>query len=255
MAGGVAADRGGSGRGAAAAAGTAGCARHRPARDRRLRGLPPDPCRLEGADRDAHRSRRGARPRRRARARRRRLRLEAVLAAGAVGEDQGDPPARREPQRGRGAHLARNRASARLARSHRRGRDGRADEEGVRPARLLPRASRHRPLARETARPRLGHDVSRRYAHRRRARRAAAAQARRPGRDPHGARRRVQARRRMRDEPPLAAVPGDRRRRAHLRRAHDRLGLVLTRRAVERARCSDLAHQADLIAANKGFRR
>ncbi len=48
---------------------------------RRLRGLPPDPRRLEGADRDAHRPRRGAGSRRRARARRGRLRLEAVLAA------------------------------------------------------------------------------------------------------------------------------------------------------------------------------
>ena len=75
---------------------------------------------LEGADRDAHRARRGARPRRRARARRRRLRLEAVLAARARGADQGDPAPRRAAQRGRGAHRARHRASPRLARRHRR---------------------------------------------------------------------------------------------------------------------------------------
>ena len=54
----------------------------------------------------------------------------------------------------------------------------RAHRQGVRSARVLPRASRHRPLAREAARPRVGHDVSRRHANRRRARRTAPPQAR-----------------------------------------------------------------------------
>ena len=120
---------------------------------------------------------------------------------------------------------------------------------------LLPRASGHRPLAREAARSRLGHDVSRRHPHRRRARRAAAAQARRPGGDPHGARRRLQAR------------PGLRCAAASLRSRLFRaigvvvlicvaftigVGLVLTHRAVKRATLKDLAHQADLIAATRG---
>ena len=89
---------------------------------------------------------------------------------------------------------ARGRPAPRLARGDGRRRAGRADEQGVRPARVLPRASRHRPLARAAARSRLGDDVPRRHAHGRRARRAAAAQARRPGGDPDRARRRLQAR-------------------------------------------------------------
>ena len=140
-----------------------------------------------------------------------------------VGPDQGDPPPLRAAATEDEVLAARDdRPAARLARGDRRRRAGRAHEQGVRPARVLPRASGHRPLARAAARSRLGHDVPRRHAHRRRARRAAAAQARRPGGDPHGARRRLQARpgAEMRgSESPLAAVPGDRRRRPHLRRA------------------------------------
>ena len=118
-----------------------------------------------------------------------------------------------------------DRPAARLARGDRRRRSGRAHGQGVRPPRVLPRASRHRPLARAVARSRLGDDVPRRHAHGRHARRAAAPQARRRGRDPHRARRRLQAHRQRTDarrESPLAALPGDRSRRHHLRRADDR---------------------------------
>jgi Response regulators consisting of a CheY-like receiver domain and a winged-helix DNA-binding domain len=63
----------------------------------------------------------------------RRLRLEAVLAAGAVRTHKGDSPSRRAPDRGRGARCTRGRPAARLARSDRRGHASRADEQGVRP--------------------------------------------------------------------------------------------------------------------------
>ncbi len=129
----------------------------------------------------------------------------------------------------------------------------RADRQGVRPARLLPRAPGHRALARAAARPRLGDDLPRRHAHRRRARRAASAEARRPGDDPHRARSRVQA--------PDGVKP-----RASLRSRLFQaialivllcvgltlgLGLLLTRRAVDEATLKDVAHQADLIAGSQ----
>src|SRR5207248_4491663 len=71
----------------------------------------------------------------------------------------------------------------------------RADGEGVRPARLLRRVGRDRALARPAARPGLGRDVSRRHAHRRRARRPAPPQAGPARADPHDSRRRLQGRR------------------------------------------------------------
>ena len=72
-----------------------------------------------------------------------------------------------------------HRAAADVA--HRDGgrRSGRDDHEGVRAARVLHRAPRDRPVARAPARRRLGDVLSGRHAHRRPARRTAAAEARR----------------------------------------------------------------------------
>ena len=101
------------------------------------------------------------------------------------------------------------------------GQARRADREGVRPARVLPREHRHAPLARPAARSRLGSRVPRRHADRRRSRRAAAAQARAPGSDPHAARRRA-TRPSRREQPAGAAVRGDARRARPDPRADDR---------------------------------
>ena len=67
--------------GADAAPGPPGRARHRPAGDRRLRGLPPAARPHQRADPDPQRPRRRGRPRLRPRSGRRRLRHQAVLAA------------------------------------------------------------------------------------------------------------------------------------------------------------------------------
>src|SRR5262249_12010028 len=123
---------------------------------------------------------------------------------------------------------------------------------GVRPPRVFPRASRDRPLAGAAARSRLGNDVPGRDAHRGYARSAVAPQARRCGRDPDRARRRLQARRcRLMPGPSL---------RSRLFQAIAvvviicvaltiGVGLILTRRAVERATLKDVEHQADIIAS------
>jgi hypothetical protein len=65
----------------------------------------------------------------------------------------------------RGKLTAAGSSSITVARGHRRRGGGRADEQGVRPARLLPRASGNRALAGAAARPRLGHDLPGRHAH------------------------------------------------------------------------------------------
>src|SRR4029077_6218928 len=127
--------------------------------------------------------------------------------------------------------------------------------------------------AREAARPRVGHDVPGRHAHGRRARRAIAAQARRPGFDPHGARGRVQApgsmSRRLDGGSQVAEVSAPPTPKRALTSLRSRLflavvlfvvvcvgravgvGLVLTRRAVDKATLADVSHQADLIATSQ----
>ena len=105
----------------------------------------------------------------------------------------------------------------------------------------------HRALARAAARPRLGDDVPRRHAHGRRPRRAAAAQARRPGDDPHRARRRVQARRGVScaDEPPRAALPRDRAdRRSSASRSRSASASCSRAARSSAATLQDVAHQA-----------
>ena len=87
-------------------------------------------------------------------------------------------------------------AQPRDARRHDRGGAGRADGEGVRPARVLPAERRHGALARRPARPRLGRLLPRRHAHRRRPRRPAPAEARPARPDPHAPRQRLQGSRR-----------------------------------------------------------
>ena len=74
---------------------------------------------------------------------------------------------------------------------------GRADREGVRPARVLPLEPRRGALARRPARPRLGRRLSRRHAHGRRPRRPAAPQARPARADPDAARQRLQGGQRL----------------------------------------------------------
>src|SRR5436190_8451298 len=116
---------------------------------------------------------------------------------------------------------------------------------------MLPRASGNRALTREAPRHRVGHDLSGRYANRRRARRAASAQARGPDDDPHGPRRRVQAR--------AGSMNGLRTRLfgaialtvALCIGLTVAVGLVLTRRAVDRATLRDVSHQADLVARSQ----
>ncbi len=111
-----------------------------------------------------------------------------------------------------------------------------------------------RAFARPAARPRLGHELSRRHQDGRRPRRAAAAQARQARADPYGSRRRVQGRRAMSPRP-SAASPLRRRLFFSIVLVvivsiglTFAVGVVLTRRAVERANLDDLAHQADLLA-------
>ena len=190
--------------------GAARRARHRPARDRRLRGLPADARAVEGADRDADRARRRARPRRRPRARRRRLRRRSRSRRAS---------SRRGSRRSCGAS-----SSATTTRCSRRATSscGATRTTSPSPASMIELTSKEFDLLAcflehpgiVLSREKLldlvwGMTYPGRHAHGRRARRAAAAQARRPGLDPHRARRRVQALTR-RDEPPLAAVPGDR---------------------------------------------
>ena len=77
------------------------------------------------------------------------------------------------------------------------GRADRADREGVRPARVLPRQSELGALARRPARSGVGGVVSRRDEDGRRPRRSASPQARPPRADPHAARQRLQGGQRL----------------------------------------------------------
>ena len=112
---------------------------------------------LAGADPDADRARRGARPGRRPRGRRRRLPHEAVLAARARRADEGDPAPLRAADRlttcSSSATSSLNRETHDVTIA---GQRGRADREGVRPARLLPGEPGRGALARRPARPRVG---------------------------------------------------------------------------------------------------
>ena len=181
-------------------------ARHRPARRRRLRSLPPYTRAVRGAHSHADGARRGARPRRRSRDRSRRLRSQAVLAARARRTREGDPPAlralaARQPHRARRRH-----GRHRGPRGDGRRRVGRADGEGVRSPRLLPREPRRRALARPAARSRVGDELPRRHADRGRPRRPAAAQARTADADQDRPRGRVQGRR-ARERAAVPAAP------------------------------------------------
>ena len=144
-------------------------------------------------------------------------------------------------------------SSAASARGDGRGRAGRADGEGVRPARLAPRAPGRRVLARAAARPGLGDDVLGRDADGRRPRRAGPAQARPPGADPDRARRR--ATRPSAGEPPVAAVRGDRGRGRALGRARVRDRRASSRRDARSSatRSATCARQADLLASASGL--
>ena len=98
---------------------------------------------------------------------------------------------------------------------------GRADREGVRPARVLPREPGRRALARRAARPRLGRRVSGRDAHGRRPRRPAPPQARPSRADPDAARQRLQGGRTL-EVPARPALRRDARRARADPRADDR---------------------------------
>src|SRR5581483_8234495 len=204
---------------------------------------------LRGADRDADGARRGARPRRRARGWRRRLPAEAVLAARAGRADEGDLPAHRAAGACGPARARRRRRRPRLARRDRRRPPGRADGEGVRPARVLHRERGRRRLARPAARPRLGAGVPGRHAHGRRARRPASPQARPAEHDQDAARRGLQGRSHMSLRwrlfvAMLAAL-------AMTVALVIAIGAVLTRQQVDRTQASGLAHSADQLAAQR----
>ena len=137
-----------------------------------------------------------------------------------------------------------------IPRRHRRGRAGRADGEGVRAARVL-----HGALAAVLCRATCcsiasGARVPRRHAHRRRARRAAAAEARPAGPDPHAPRRRLQGRLAVNSlrarlfAATLAAL-------ALTLALTIAIGAVLTRRQVDRTQVTALARRADDLALQR----
>ena len=144
----------------------------------------------------------GRRSRRRPQAGRRRLPHQAVRDDRAAGADRGAAAARAAGvRRRRSSAISSATCSSTCARrrSPRDGVAGRAVGEGVSSAPLLHRASRRDDLARGAAAGGVGLSVDAVDAHRRRARRLAAAEARtesaRPAVHPHGARPRLQVRR------------------------------------------------------------
>src|SRR5262249_35267628 len=195
------------------------------------------------SDPDAHRTRRGGRPRRRARGRRGRLRDEAVLAPRARGPHEGDPSPRRASARARPDRARRRDAEP---------GDPRRDDRRAsgRPARVLPLQPGRGALPGRAARPRLGRLLPGRHADGRRARRAAAPQARPARPDPDPTRQRLQGGRRLKSlrgrlfAATLAAL-------ALTLMLTIAIGAVLTRQQVGRAQAAWLARQADNVRLSR----
>src|SRR3954452_24527017 len=231
--------------------GADGPARHRAAGEGRLRRLSRDADQVAGADPDAHRARRGARPHRRARGRRRRLPVEALLAARARGAHEGDLPPHRAAGASRDVRARRRHARPGVARRDRGREARRADGEGVRPARVLHGKRLRGRLARPPARPRLGPGVPRRNANGRRACRAAPTQARQARLDSHvpwlrlqGGRTVMRSLRGRLFAATLAAL-------AITLALTIAIGAVLTRRQVDRSQAANIARRADDLAQQR----
>ncbi|MCO5561355.1 hypothetical protein L7F22_014976 [Adiantum nelumboides] len=192
-----------------------GAARHGAARPRRHRRLPGDPGALPGADPGHHRARRRRRAGAGTAQRRRRLPGQTGLDRGAGGPDRGGPASCHRRRGGRDGERRRRRRRPRPARGDRGRRRGRADPQGVRPARRArPPRGRGRGT-RRAARTGVGHRRRLRRPHAGGARRVAAVEARCPRRRRHRPGRRLPAgalaSRRARTQPAPAARTRDRR--------------------------------------------